>query len=101
MCGGRASFPTSWASTSSERLARRSIMPATPTMTRRETTAYVPKLLRTAAPLCHPGPAVMGHDHAFLARLTERVPKVTIPAPSRFHFQYGVSSLDPADLSRS
>ncbi|MFT7601970.1 MAG: 5-methyltetrahydropteroyltriglutamate--homocysteine methyltransferase [Acidimicrobiales bacterium] len=57
--------------------------------------AYVPKLLRTADRLRHPGPPVMGHDHAFLASLTNRVPKVTIPAPSRFHFQYGTSSLDP------
>ncbi len=62
----------------------------------RDAAAYVPKLLRTAAPVRHPGQAIMGHDHAFLAPLTERVPKVTIPAPSRFHFQYGVSSLDPA-----
>jgi 5-methyltetrahydropteroyltriglutamate--homocysteine methyltransferase len=58
--------------------------------------AYVPKLLRTGGRLLHPGPPVMGHDHAFLAGLTDRLPKVTIPAPSRFHFQYGTSSLDPA-----
>ena len=57
---------------------------------------YVPKLVRTAASLRHPGAPVMGHDHRFLSGLTDRVPKVTIPAPSRFHFQYGSSSLDPA-----
>lgn len=57
---------------------------------------YIPKLVTTAGPLRHPGSPVMGHDHAFLSQLTDRVPKVTIPAPSRFHFQYGTSSLDPA-----
>lgn len=38
----------------------------------------------------------MSHDHSFLASLTDRIPKITIPAPSRFHFQYGESSLDPS-----
>lgn len=58
--------------------------------------AYMPKLVRTAEPLSHPGNAIMGDNYRFVAELTNRATKVTIPAPSRFHFQYGVNAIDEA-----
>jgi 5-methyltetrahydropteroyltriglutamate--homocysteine methyltransferase len=58
--------------------------------------AYIPKLVRTAEPLSHPGNAIMGDNYKFVAEITSRATKVTIPAPSRFHFQYGVNAIDEA-----
>ena len=56
--------------------------------------AYIPKLVRTAKRLGHPGNAIMGDNYSFVAGITNRATKVTIPAPSRFHFQYGVNAID-------
>ena len=56
--------------------------------------AYIPKLVRTAQRLGHPGNAIMGDNYSFVAGITNRATKVTIPAPSRFHFQYGVTAID-------
>jgi len=59
-----------------------------------QTVAYVPKLVRTAGPLRHPGTAIMGENYSYIAEITSCPVKVTIPAPSRFHFQYGVNAID-------
>ena len=58
------------------------------------TVAYVPRLVRTAGLLTHPGVPIMGENYSYIAEITNRPVKVTIPAPSRFHFQYGVDAID-------
>ncbi|MEE3255955.1 MAG: 5-methyltetrahydropteroyltriglutamate--homocysteine S-methyltransferase [Actinomycetota bacterium] len=58
------------------------------------TVAYVPKLVRTAGLLKHPGAAIMGRNYTYIADITNCPVKVTIPAPSRFQFQYCVDAID-------
>jgi 5-methyltetrahydropteroyltriglutamate--homocysteine methyltransferase len=49
---------------------------------------YVPKNVVTVAPLRRPEP-ILVQDFAFLASVTDRTAKITIPSPSRLHFHGG------------
>jgi 5-methyltetrahydropteroyltriglutamate--homocysteine methyltransferase len=49
---------------------------------------YVPKNVVTVGPLRRPAPITVA-DFAFLAGVTTRTPKITIPSPSRLHFHGG------------
>ena len=52
------------------------------------TVHYVPKNVVTVAPLRRPEP-IMVRDFIFLAETTRAAAKITIPSPSRLHFQGG------------
>lgn len=56
---------------------------------------YVPKNVVTVGPLSRPAPVLVG-DFAFLAGVTHRTPKITIPSPSRLHFHGGRSVVSVA-----
>ncbi|MCC6889202.1 MAG: 5-methyltetrahydropteroyltriglutamate--homocysteine S-methyltransferase [Hyphomicrobiales bacterium] len=53
---------------------------------------YVPKQVRTVGKLSAPG-AIMVDEYRFLAALTDRVAKITIPSPTRLHFHGGRSAV--------
>ena len=57
-------------------------------------TPYIPKRIRTAGKLRHPGDAIMGYAYEFLYGITKGTPKITLPAPSRLHHQYPDSAVD-------
>jgi 5-methyltetrahydropteroyltriglutamate--homocysteine methyltransferase len=56
---------------------------------------YVPKNVVTVGPLQRPEP-ILVRDFTFLAGVTRRTPKITIPSPSRLHFHGGRSVVSPA-----
>jgi 5-methyltetrahydropteroyltriglutamate--homocysteine methyltransferase len=51
---------------------------------------YVPKNVVTVAPLRRPEP-ILVRDYNFVAEVTQRTAKITIPSPSRLHFHGGRS----------
>lgn len=51
-------------------------------------TGYVPKTVATVGRLTHPAP-LLARDFAFLAAVTRKTPKITLPSPTRLHFHGG------------
>ena len=53
---------------------------------------YAPKVVKTVAKIKHEH-CIAGRDYEFLASKTSKIPKVTIPSPTRIHFHGGRSSV--------
>jgi 5-methyltetrahydropteroyltriglutamate--homocysteine methyltransferase len=55
---------------------------------------YVPKRVRIEAKLARKR-SIMGHAFAVMKAAATALPKITIPTPARFHFQYGYTAIAP------
>jgi len=55
---------------------------------------YVPKRIRVTGKLARRA-SIMGHALDVMTQAATVAPKVTIPTPTRFHFQYGYTSVEP------
>jgi 5-methyltetrahydropteroyltriglutamate--homocysteine methyltransferase len=58
-----------------------------------KTVHYVPKNVVTVAPVRRPEP-ILVRDYEFVAGVTSKTAKITIPSPSRIHFHGGRSVVD-------
>ncbi len=55
---------------------------------------YVPKRIRVTGKLAR-ARSIMGHAFEVMKSASSGLPKVTIPTPARFHFQYGYTAIEP------